>query len=163
MYWILVRTACLCPSWNRLINKKNLRGPSDLMSPVNEFHEAEAYLKYLGHIHLPILEIKKTFVYGDDVSEFHEVNFDTQSAPLLVCMWFHVDDGKISSNKIVFDPRPFLREQRARWKYARFVKTTIYQQTVDSDYRRLIFFKQPSSKGHRERHWSLSLIWVNCY
>ena len=99
------------------------------------FIKAETYLKYLEHIDLPRLEIKKIFADGDDVCEFHEVNFDTQSPPLLVCMWFHVDDGKISSIRIVFDPRPFLREQRGATKYARLVKATIYQQTVGSDYR----------------------------
>ena len=103
------------------INRKDFKSVrryvSDSVSyvgPVNEFHKAETYLKYLEHIHLPRLEIKKIFPDADDVCEFHEVNFDTQYAPLLMCMWFHVDNGKISSIRIVFDPRPFLQEQRAR-------------------------------------------------
>jgi ketosteroid isomerase-like protein len=81
---------------------------------MGSFDKAEPYLKYLEHLDLPRLEIIKVFADGDDVCEFHEVNVDTLPAPLLVCMWFHVDDGKISSIRIVFDPRPYLQEKRAR-------------------------------------------------
>ena len=82
------------------------------MGPINEFHKAEPYLKYLEHLDIQ-LHVKKVFADGDDVCEFHEVNVDTLPAPLLVCMWFHVDDGKISSIRIVFDPRPYLQEKQA--------------------------------------------------
>lgn len=84
--------------------------------PINSFDKAETYLKYLEHLVMNglRLDVKKVFADGDDVCEFHEVNLDTLPEPLLVCMWFHVDDGKISWIKIVFDPRPFLQEQRAR-------------------------------------------------
>lgn len=85
-------------------------GPTGMGS----FDKADPYLKYLEHLDLPRLEIIKVFWDGDDVCEFHEVNVDTLPAPLLVCMWFHVDDGKISSIRIVFDPRPYLQEKRAR-------------------------------------------------
>lgn len=83
------------------------RGPAGM----GRFDKAEPYLKYLEHLDL-YLDIKKVFVDGNDVCEFHEpkgkVN-NTQPEPLLVCMWFHVDDAKISSIRIVFDPRPYLR------------------------------------------------------
>src|SRR5437660_1384180 len=64
-------------------------GPTGMGS----FDKAEPYLKYLEHLDLPKLEFKKVFVDGDDVCELHELNFDTLPAPMLVCSWFHVDDG----------------------------------------------------------------------
>jgi predicted ester cyclase len=82
------------------------------VGPLNSFDKAEPYLKYFEHLDLPKMDIKKVFVDGNDVCEFHEVNVDTQPEPLLVCMWFHVDDGKIGSIRIVFDPRPFLPKGR---------------------------------------------------
>jgi hypothetical protein len=79
---------------------------------MGRFDKAEPYLKYLESLDL-YLDVKKVFVDGDDVREFHEINLETQP-PLLVCMWFHVAGGKISSIRIVFDPRPYLQEKRAR-------------------------------------------------
>jgi hypothetical protein len=30
-----------------------------------------------------------------------------------VCVWYHVDDdGKISSIKVIFDPRPFVQQKK---------------------------------------------------
>jgi hypothetical protein len=83
---------------------------------MGSFDKAEPYLKYLEHwvVNGLYLDVKKVFVDGNDVCEFHEVNVEKLPAPLLVCMWFHVDDGKINSIKIVFDPRPYLQEKRAR-------------------------------------------------
>jgi hypothetical protein len=102
------------------VNRKDFKSArsyvSDSVSYVgsmNKFDKAEPYLKYLEHLDL-YLDIKKVFVDGDDVCEFHEIHLDTQPEPLLVCMWFHVDGGKISSIRIVFDPRPFIQEKRAR-------------------------------------------------
>jgi hypothetical protein len=83
---------------------------------MGSFDKAEPYLKYLEHwvVNGLYLDVKKVFVDDNDVWEFHEVNIDTLHTPLLVCMWFHVDDGKINSIRIVFDPRPYLQEKRAR-------------------------------------------------
>lgn len=81
------------------------RGPTGMAS----FDKAEPYLKYLEHLNLPKLGIKKVFEDGNDVCEFHELKFDTLSEPTFVCSLFHVDDGKISSIRVLFDPRPFLR------------------------------------------------------
>ncbi len=88
------------------------RGPTGMGS----FDNAESYLKYLEHLVTNglYLDVKKVFLDGNDVCEFHEVNLHTQPVPLLVCMWFHVDEGKINSIRIVYDPRPYLQEQRAR-------------------------------------------------
>ncbi|HEY9386734.1 MAG TPA: hypothetical protein VIP70_06825 [Nitrososphaeraceae archaeon] len=73
------------------------------VSPLNSFDRAEAYLKYLEHVNLPKLDIKKEFADSNDVCIIHEINSQ------LVSVWYHVDDdGKISSIKVIFDPRQFL-------------------------------------------------------
>ena len=77
------------------------------VSPVNSFDRAEPYLKYNQHLYqtgqLVKFDIKKEFVESNDVCIIHEINSQ------LVCVWYHVDDdGKISSIKVIFDPRQFL-------------------------------------------------------
>jgi ketosteroid isomerase-like protein len=83
------------------------------MSPIGSFDRAEPYFKYFEHVDLPKMDIKKVFVDGNDVCVLHELNFGTPPAPMLVCTWCHVDGGKISSIKVVFDPRPWVQEQRS--------------------------------------------------
>jgi hypothetical protein len=77
------------------------------VSPLNSFDKAEPYLKYNLHLYetgqLVKFDIKKEFIDGNDYCILHEWNSQ------LVCVWYHVeDDGKISSVKVIFDPRPFL-------------------------------------------------------
>ena len=97
--------------WNIYTIYMSYVGPTGMGS----FDKAEPYLKYLEHLDLPKSEIKKVFVDGDDVCELHELNFDTLPAPMFVCSWYHVDDvGKITLIRVVFDPRPYLQEQRSR-------------------------------------------------
>jgi len=93
-----------------LSDNVSYRGPTGMGS----FDKAEPYLKYLERLNLPKLDIKKVFADGDDVCEFHELKFDSLSEPTFVCSWFHVDGGKISSIKVLYDPRPYLQEKRAR-------------------------------------------------
>jgi hypothetical protein len=82
------------------------------MSPLNSFDRAEPYLKYFEHLDLPKLDIKKEFADSNDVCILHELNFGTPPVTSLVCSWFHVDDnGKISSIRVVFDPRPFVQQK----------------------------------------------------
>ena len=77
------------------------------VSPLNSFDSAEPYLKYNLHLYetgqLVKFDIKKEFADSNDVCILHEWNSQ------LVCVWYHVDDdGKISSIKVIFDPRAFL-------------------------------------------------------
>ena len=78
------------------------------VSPLNSFNRAEPYLKYNLHLYetgqLGKFDIKKEFADSNDVCILHEWNSQ------LVCVWYHVDDdGKISSIKVIFDPRPYLQ------------------------------------------------------
>ena len=77
------------------------------VSPLNSFDRAEPYLKYNLHLYqtgqLVKFDIKKEFADSNDVCILHEWNSQ------IVCLWYHVDDdGKISSLKVIFDPRSFL-------------------------------------------------------
>jgi hypothetical protein len=77
------------------------------VSPVNSFDRADPYLKYNQHLYqtgqLVKFDIKKEFEDKNDFCIIHEINSQ------LVSVWYHVDDdGKISSIKVIFDPRQFL-------------------------------------------------------
>jgi len=79
------------------------------VSPLNSFDKAEPYLKYNLHLYetgqLVKFDIKKEFADSNDICILHELN----SQLVCVCVWYHVDDdGKISSIKVIFDPRPFV-------------------------------------------------------
>jgi hypothetical protein len=84
-----------------------LRDDMTYVSPVNSFDRADPYLKYNQHLYqtgqLVKFDIKKEFEDKNDFCIIHEINSQ------LVCVWYHVDDdGKISSIKVIFDPRQFL-------------------------------------------------------
>jgi hypothetical protein len=81
------------------------------IGPLNSFNRAEPYFKYIEHLNLPKLDIKKVFTEGShDVCILWEVNYSTPPATIFVSAWYQVYDGKISSMRLVFDPRPFLQQ-----------------------------------------------------
>lgn len=82
------------------------------MSPLNSFDNAESYLKYNFSLHLPKLDIKKIFTDGDDVCLFHETTLTKPPATVFTSIWCHVEGGKISSIRVLFDPRPFVQPGR---------------------------------------------------
>ncbi len=91
------------------------------VGPLNSFDRSEPYLKYLEHLNLPKLDIKKEFADSNDVCILHELTLKPHpmiqkivppTGTSFVCTWFHVDDdGKISSIRVVFDPRPFVQQK----------------------------------------------------
>jgi limonene-1,2-epoxide hydrolase len=80
----------------------------------NTFHQAEAYMYYLEHSNYPPPEIKKMIADGNDVCLLYEMTYREPPPPLttFVCGLFHVndDDGKISSLRIVLDPRELFQK-----------------------------------------------------
>ena len=77
---------------------------------VTSFNQAEPFMNYLEHANLPPLEIKKEFADSNDVCLLYEVTY-REPVTTFVCGWFHVnDDGKISSLRFVFDPRPLFQQ-----------------------------------------------------
>ncbi len=85
-------------------------GPENLIS----FKKAEPFMSYLEHSNdLRPWDIKKQFVDGNDVCLLSEVTYRNPPVTIFVCVWYQVnDDGKISSIRVVFDPRPFIPDRQ---------------------------------------------------
>ncbi len=82
-------------------------GPVELTS----FNKA-AFMSYLEHGNLPPFDIKKEFADSNDVCLLYEATY-REPVKTFVCAWYHVndDDGKISSLRFVFDPRPLFQQK----------------------------------------------------
>ena len=75
--------------------------------------KAEPFMTYLEQANLPPFDVKKEFADSNDVCLLYEVTY-REPVKTLVCGWFHVnDDGKISSIRFIFDPRPLFEQKRA--------------------------------------------------
>jgi hypothetical protein len=82
-------------------------------APLGSFNRAEPYFKYLEHLNLPKLDIKKVFTDGShDVCLLYELNYGTPPTTTFVSAWFQIYDGKISSIRLIFDPRPFVQQRK---------------------------------------------------
>jgi hypothetical protein len=67
-------------------------------------------MAYLEHANLPPFDIKKEFADSNDLCLLYEVSY-REPETTFVCAWFHVnDDGKISSQRFVFDPRQLFQQ-----------------------------------------------------
>jgi hypothetical protein len=82
------------------------------VSPLNSFDGVEPYIKYNESLHLPKPDIKKVFTDGGDVCILYEMTLTTPPVTFPVSFWAHVDGGKISAIRLVFDPRPFIQPRR---------------------------------------------------
>jgi len=51
-------------------------------------------------------DVQKVFVDQEDVCLFYDLTMDGKT--IFGCAWYHLDGGKVSSLKVIFDPRPFL-------------------------------------------------------
>ena len=51
-------------------------------------------------------EIQKVFEDGDDVSVFYDITM--QGIKIFCSGWYHLSGGKISTIKVIFDPRALL-------------------------------------------------------
>jgi SnoaL-like domain len=82
------------------------------VGPLNSFDRVEPYLKYFEHLKLPKFDYKKVFEDGNDVCLLYELKVGTPPVTSPVCLWAHVgDDGKISSIRVIFDPRPYIQQK----------------------------------------------------
>jgi len=70
---------------------------------------ADAYFKDMEKMRFKY-DIKKTFTDGDDVCLLYDINM--QGTNIFTCGWYKVQNGKIKSLKVVFDPRPVLEAKK---------------------------------------------------
>jgi ketosteroid isomerase-like protein len=92
--------------------RSHLKDDMTFLAPIASHNSADAYLeanerlRSIYRINKVLYEVKKVFVDGDDVCVFFDFNIG--SATLFASGWFHVANGKISSIRVVFDPRPIV-------------------------------------------------------
>src|SRR5215510_13371914 len=61
------------------------------IAPLNSFNGAEPYFKYVEHLNLPKLDIKRVFSKGShDVCVLWDLNYDTPPAAIFVSAWYQV-------------------------------------------------------------------------
>lgn len=71
---------------------------------------AEAYFQDMTRMRLKY-DVKKVFSDSADVCIFSDVTMS--GTTILVVSWYHTDQGKIRSLRVVFDPRPLLATKAA--------------------------------------------------
>jgi limonene-1,2-epoxide hydrolase len=54
-------------------------------------------------------DVKKAFADENDVCLLYDINMG--GATIFTCGWYKLENGKISSLKVVFDPRPLLEKK----------------------------------------------------
>jgi limonene-1,2-epoxide hydrolase len=69
---------------------------------------ADAYISDMTRMKFKY-NIKKLFADENDVCLLYDINMG--AVTIFTCGWYHVEDGKISSLKVVFDPRPLLEKK----------------------------------------------------
>jgi ketosteroid isomerase-like protein len=92
--------------------RSHLKDDMTFLAPIVSHDSADTYLEGNERLRSQygikkvLYEVKKVFVDGDDVCVFFD--FIIGSATLFASGWFHVANGKISSIRVVFDPRPIV-------------------------------------------------------
>ncbi|HMH22709.1 MAG TPA: nuclear transport factor 2 family protein [Puia sp.] len=72
---------------------------------------ADAYFKDMEKMRMKY-KIRKTFATGNDVCLLFD--FTQGGLTIFGCGWYQVEDGKINTYRVVFDPRPILEAQEKK-------------------------------------------------
>ena len=86
-----------------------LRDDMKFKGPLAFQDRPEGLLEDLKKLH-PIIkgvEMKKVFVDGNDVCLLYDMVTNTPAGTAFISEWYHVQEGKIASIRVVFDARPF--------------------------------------------------------
>ncbi len=89
--------------------RKYLKDNMKFRGPIATYERPEPYLEDLKKLH-PIVkgvEMKKIFADGDDVCLLYDMITNTPAGTAFISEWYHTQDGKIASLRVVFDARPF--------------------------------------------------------
>ena len=100
-------TAWTAHDWDTLrsilADDATFRGP---LGTADSADECVAGLRGMAEI-LRDVEVVKRFVDGDDVLTWFQLH-TTGAPPAPTANWMHVEDGRIRSIRVTFDPRPLL-------------------------------------------------------
>ena len=66
---------------------------------------AEAYFKDMEHMKLKY-DVKKIFENENDVCLLYDI--DMSGKTIFSCGWYQLENGKIKTIRVIFDPRPLL-------------------------------------------------------
>jgi limonene-1,2-epoxide hydrolase len=69
---------------------------------------AESYFSDMERMRLKY-DIKKVFEDGNDICIFYDITMS--GIKIFSCGWYHIKEDKISSFRVIFDPRPLLEEK----------------------------------------------------
>lgn len=69
---------------------------------------ADVYIKDMEKMKFKY-EIKKAFEDGNDVCLLYDIDMGNKKI-IFTCGWYQIQNGKIKSLKVVFDPRPVLEQ-----------------------------------------------------
>ena len=74
-------------------------------APLASYDKARPYFEEMERLRIRF-DIKRVFSDGSDVC----LLYDFSSGPLTMCGagWYRVENGKISSLKVIYDPRPII-------------------------------------------------------
>ena len=79
------------------------QGPLDTFTTADQYLEASRKLASI----IQRIDVKKTFVDGDDVCVLYEMVTNTPAGTAFIAEWYQVRGGKIAALRAVFDARPF--------------------------------------------------------
>jgi hypothetical protein len=71
---------------------------------------ADAYFNDMERMRLKY-DVKKVFAEGQDVCLFYDLAIS--GTTIFGCAWYQVEDERIRSLKVIFDPRPILESKAA--------------------------------------------------
>ena len=79
------------------------QGPLDTFTTADQYLEASKRLATI----IQRIDVKKTFVDGDDVCVLYEMVTNTPAGTAFIAEWYQVRGGRIAALRAVFDARPF--------------------------------------------------------
>jgi limonene-1,2-epoxide hydrolase len=72
---------------------------------------SEDYFKGLEPLHLKY-DVKKVFSEGNDVCVIYDITFSARQVVVFACGLYQVQNSKINSIRVLFDPRPLFQPQK---------------------------------------------------
>jgi len=83
--------------------------------PNATFDSADRYAKMADHVGGPLLtrvDRHKVFVDGPDVCLFYDLVTTATPALIPIAEWYHLEDGKIATIRMIFDTQPFAAQPK---------------------------------------------------